>query len=249
MNSSQDVFFRSLPTSLVLSGSDVESILLREYGGIFATAASPPDRVIYQDEDDVSRFQETLQTDMAEIGGHTMILQASAIAALIDSVNEANRAGFSITPRAADSAARNYSMTVELWRSRVDPALDHWTAEGKIDLEEAERIRSLSPFEQVQEVFRHEASGIYFAKDLSKSIIYSVAPPGASQHLSLLAFDVTEFTNAEVRTILAKHGWFQTVVSDLPHFTYLGRDREELAAFGLKPIEYNSQEFWVPDIE
>jgi len=43
-------------------------------------------------------------------------------------------------------------------------------------------------------------------KSLDKSIIYSVAPPGASQHLSMLALDVKEFQNAKVRETLARHG-------------------------------------------
>jgi hypothetical protein len=241
-------FYQTLPKKLHLSGSDVESILLREYGGIFATSATPPDRVIFADEDDVRRFQASLDVTDAEIGGYAMTLQETAISKLLAAIAEANADDLSITPRAADSAARTYADTIELWASRVNPALDHWSAQGRIDLEEAERIRSLSPFAQVTEVFRHEADEIWFAKDLSKSIIYSVAPPGASQHLSLLAFDVTEFDQKPVREILARHGWYQTVVSDLPHFTYLGRGRDELPGFGLKLVEYNEQEFWVPDI-
>ena len=241
-------FYQKLPQNLQLSGSDVESILLREYGGIFVTSATPPDRVIFADDEDVKRFQGRLDVSAAEIGGHTMMLQEAAMDNLLAAIQEANTDGISITPRAADSAARSYSDTIELWATRVDPALDHWSAQGRIDLDEVERIRSLSPFAQVAEVFRHEAEGIYFAKDLSKSVIYSVAPPGASQHLSLLAFDVTEFNQRRVREILAGHGWYQTVVSDLPHFTYLGRRRDELPAYGLKIVEYNEQEFWVPDI-
>ena len=57
-------------------------------------------------------------------------------------------------------------------RAAKDPQL--------VDQAEAARIRGLTPYEQVPEVFRLESQGIYFAKDLSKSIIYSVAPPGAS---------------------------------------------------------------------
>ena len=44
----------------------------------------------------------------------------------------------------------------------------------------------------------------------------------------MLAFDVNEFDNPRVREILAKHGWFQTVLSDLPHFTYLGLKEKDL---------------------
>jgi hypothetical protein len=114
--------------------------------------------------------------------------------------------------------------------------------------DQANRIRSLAPYEQVPEVFALEEEGIYFAKDLSKSIIYSVAPPGASQHLSLLAFDVAEFGDEDVRRILADHYWYQTVVSDLPHFTYLGVPVSELNDLGLKKVEHQSREFWIPDL-
>jgi hypothetical protein len=241
-------FFDYLPRGLSITGSRVESILLKEYGGIFATAATPPDRVIFADEKDVARFQDLVESTTARIGEFTMMLQAAAMEALLDAISCASKQNIIISPRAADSAARSYLDTVELWRSRVDPALDHWTAVGRLDIEEASRIRELSPFEQVSEVFRHEADGLYFAKDLSKSVIYSVAPPGSSQHLSMLAFDVKEFADPSVRRILEEHGWFQTVVSDLPHFTYLGRKRSELSAFGLKLIEYGQQEFWIPDM-
>jgi hypothetical protein len=110
-------------------------------------------------------------------------------------------------------------------------------------------MRALPPFEQVSIVLTLEQKGVYFAKDLSKSIIYSVAPPGASQHLSMLAFDVTEFNHPRVRQILADHYWYQTVISDLPHFTYLGVDERELQARGLKKVEALDREFWLPDID
>jgi len=112
----------------------------------------------------------------------------------------------------------------------------------------ADLIRSLSPYEQVAKVFELEEKAIYFSKDLSKSIIYSVAPPGASQHLSLLAFDVAEYEDPVVRRILAKHFWYQTVVSDLPHFTYLGVEASKLDRLGLRVVENVGREFRVPNI-
>jgi crotonobetainyl-CoA:carnitine CoA-transferase CaiB-like acyl-CoA transferase len=75
-----------------------------------------------------------------------------------------------------------------------------------------------------------------------------VAAPGASQHLAMLAFDVAEFQNPRVGALLARHGWFQTVLSDLPHFTYLGLAERELRSRGLRPVEEGGQKFWVPDI-
>ena len=64
----------------------------------------------------------------------------------------------------------------------------------------------------------------------------------------MLALDVVESGNPAVRDILAKHGWFQTVVSDLPHFTYLGSPEADLPNLGLKKVTSGGRSFWVPDI-
>src|SRR4029434_10487394 len=120
-----------------------------------------------------------------------------------------------------------------------DPALDYWLSQGRLTEEQVTRMRGLSLREQVAEVLELEKAGIYFSKDLSKSILYSIAAPGASQHIAMLAFDVNEFANSRVRAILAENGWFQTVLSDLPHFTFLGLVERELPAQGLKAVEVN----------
>ena len=95
---------------------------------------------------------------------------------------------------------------------------------------------------------RWEENDLYFSKDFRKSILYSVAAPGASQHIFLLALDVQQFGNPKVREILAKYGWFQTVKSDAPHFTYLGVAEENLPALGLRSEWIGGQKFWVPDM-
>jgi hypothetical protein len=97
-------------------------------------------------------------------------------------------------------------------------------------------------------VLELESCGCFFSKDFSKSILQSVAAPGASQHLALLAFDAVEFTDARVRSILAGRGWFRTVRNDLPHFTYLGVAESELPGLGLRPASVDEQVFWVPDL-
>jgi hypothetical protein len=65
----------------------------------------------------------------------------------------------------------------------------------------------------------------------------------------MLAFDVNEFLNPRVRDVLAQNGWFQTVLSDLPHFTFLGLAEGELPGRGLKRVEFDSQTFWIPDVD
>ena len=232
-------------------GEDAAQLrLFREYGSVFVARGGvrPPGKVVFENEKDVAAFQSGLEISQFEIAGHTLQLQAAAANGLLNAITEAKRPGLSISPRGADSARRNYNDTIELWRSRVEPALEHWVGRGRLDVEQARKIRSLSPYEQVPEVFALEENGIYFAKDLSKSIIYSVAPPGASQHLSMLAFDVAEFGDADVRAILANHYWYQTVTSDLPHFTFLGVAEKELPKLGLRRMVNSDREFWVPDI-
>ena len=183
------------------------------------------------------------------IRGITVELQKEALEALTDARKEAAKQGLSIGPRSSDSSKRDYRHTVTLWASRVNPGLSYWTAKGKISKSEAARIRKLSPFAQVPEILKLEQKKIFFAKSLDKSIIYSVAPPGTSQHLSMLAFDVAEFDDPRVRSILAKHGWFQTVTSDLPHFTYIGVKEEKLPALGLRQVMNAGRVFWVPDVD
>jgi hypothetical protein len=167
---------------------------------------------------------------------------------LQDAVAEAAKSNLRITPRESDSSKRTYKHTVDLWASRINPGLAHWVAAKKITVADAARIRSLAPFDQVPEILRLEDQGIFFSKDFSKSVVYSVAPPGTSQHLLMLALDVAQFEDARVREILARHGWFQTVTSDLPHFTYLGVEENELPRLGLKKVTNANRDFWMPDI-
>ena len=243
-------FVANLPKGFVEPNDDAGKLLLKEYGSVFIArgGATPPKTVVFRDGGDVAAFQSSLKTSVEKIGDFSLELQASAMESLVKAVSDAHSAGLEIKPRDKDSAKRTYEETIGLWSSRVEPALKHWVTEGKITPEQAERIRSLSPFEQVPEVLRLESQGIFFAKDLSKSIIYSVAPPGASQHLSMLAFDCAEFENPKVREILAKHGWFQTVVSDLPHFTFLGVSEADLSGLGLRKTVSSGRPFWIPDL-
>ena len=244
------IFYQNLPKGFALPTNDAESLLLREYGSVYVArgGATPPNRIVFRDEADVTAFQAGLKRSSENIGGTTVELQAAAMKALLEARAEAQKNRSSISPRGADSARRGYQQTVTLWASRVNPGFTYWVGKGRVSPSEARRIKALTPFEQVPEILRLEQDRIFFAKSLDKSIIYSVAPPGTSQHLSMLALDVKEFDNARVREILAKHGWYQTVTSDLPHFTYLGVDESELPKLGLKPVTNSGRVFWVPDI-
>lgn len=244
------LFRKNLPDDFVQPTDDAGRLLLREYGAVFVArgGAVPPNKVVFEDEPDVAAFQTRVRRMTEKIGPHTVVLQESAMKALLEAREEARQAGLSITPRGGDSARRVYSQTVSLWASRVNPGLTYWLGKGRITKTEAARIRSLSPYEQVPVILGLEQDKIFFAKTLDKSIIYSVAPPGTSQHLSMLALDVAEFENSAVRAILARHGWFQTVLSDLPHFTYLGVKEAELPKLGLRSERNAGRTFWVPEL-
>ncbi|SPE32140.1 hypothetical protein SBA2_670006 [Acidobacteriia bacterium SbA2] len=197
----------------------------------------------------VARWQTNVRSEKAEFAGISVRLQTAAMQSLMKARAEAVQAHLSISPRSADAAQRNYVETLELWKSRVNPGLRHWVGRGLLGAPEAERIRNLPVREQAAEILRLEGRRLYFSKDFSKSILSSVAIPGASQHLALLALDVKEYDNPAVRSILERHGWFQTVQSDLPHFTYLGVSKQELPSLGLKMARNGGRVFWVPDFD
>lgn len=242
-------FLRCLPANIDLH-DPIQKRLVEEYGSVFVArgGATPPNKVVYESERDVDKFQASVESATQTLGNVRITLQKAAMEALSKAVAFARNVGLSITPRGAEAAARTYAETVTLWASRVEPALEHWVQMGKLEPSKAEHIRSLTPFAQVWEVLSLEERGLWFAKDLSKTILHSAAPPGTSQHLSMLALDVAEFDDPRVREILSLHGWFQTVTSDLPHFTFLGMKEDELSAVGLKRVESNDRHFWVPDI-
>jgi hypothetical protein len=229
----------------------VQQRIFAEYGAVFVTGngAVPPPRLVFTTADEVRTWQDEVPTRREQLGRFTIELQAPAMDALLAARAEARAKRLDITPRGSDAARRSYEDTVKLWRSRVEPALDHWVGRDRLAVSERDRIRRLAPHAQVPEVLGLEGRGLWFSTDFSKSILYSVAAPGTSQHLSMLALDVAEFESAAVRELLSRHGWFQTVQTDLPHFTYLGVAEEELPRLGLKRITSGHRTFWIPDID
>ncbi|WP_353932330.1 D-alanyl-D-alanine carboxypeptidase family protein [Okeanomitos corallinicola TIOX110] len=79
------------------------------------------------------------------------------------------------------------------------------------------------------------------------NILSLVAPPGTSQHLWGLALDLGVLNPAQKRA-LNENGWFQTVVKDTPHWTYLGWDEESLPKFGLRDKTVQGITYWVTPI-
>lgn len=235
------------------ASTPVERRLFAEYGAIFATTATPPPRIMFADASQVEAFQSSLIVARAVFGLHEMELQIDAMEALVEARNEIAALGNGITARAADAGSRSYEDTVRLWTRNVNCGLQHWQGLGRITTEQTSTILGLNPAEQVTAILKLEdAEQLFFGTFFDKSIFYSVAAPGASQHLSKLAFDVTEYANNEVKNVLGRRGWYRTVPNDLPHFTYLGRSEEAMLDCGLERIEriYGTQmyEFWIPDL-
>lgn len=226
--------------------------IFADYGAMFVSKSDVtlPSKCIFDTDAEVRAFQNQVKARSETIGGIEITLQEPAMAALLKARKQALAKGLNITPRGGSlGATRSFYDTVRLWNSRLNPGLTYWVGKGKIKRAEAGTVRNSTIRNQIAKVLEWEQKGIWFSKDLSKSILYSVAAPGASQHLFMVALDINQFANKDVREILAQHGWFQTVNSDLPHFTYLGQSEDELPALGLKSVTTGGQNFWIPNID
>ncbi len=241
---------RGLKKSDICNENDsVQLRILNEYGAVFLTTATPPPSCMFTSAEAVNSFQNKIGTASESIAGANIELQTNAMKALLEAREEAKAQGLDITPKdGAEGARRGFDDTLRLWASRFDPACNHWKDKGKLTAEQINKLKALPINEQVKEVLELEKQEIYFNKDFTGSILYSVAAPGTSQHLSMLAFDAVQFGDPKVRKIMRNHGWFRTVKNDKPHFTFLGVKEEELKNMGLKMIETNDGEYWVPNV-
>ena len=107
----------------------------------------------------------------------------------------------------------------------------------------------MATIDQVARVMEWEEDKIWFSTRFNYSIFSSVAAPGTSQHLSMIALDVEQFANKDAKAILNKHGWFQTIIDDTPHFTYLGHSEDDLPKYGLRPETRDGVKFWIPNFD
>ena len=203
--------------------------VFKEYGAIFVAENVTYSGSCILTEKTAEDFQQVTQQQTERIGGIYITLQIPAMQAFLKAREEAAKLKLTITPRGKLASKRSYQQTLVLWNSRFFPALNYWTRRGRISRREAEQVKVMPISQQVERVLRweEEEEDLCFSKDFSKSILYSVAVPGASQHNFMLALDVQQYSNPKVRKILADNGWFQTVKSDAPHFTYLGVANDE----------------------
>jgi hypothetical protein len=226
--------------------------ILNEYGSVFIADESvvPPPVCMFTSAQQVNDFQKGIFKAGEEINGTRIELQTYAMQQFLKAREKALKKDLDITPRGGfEAARRSFEDTLRLWKSRFEPACEHWLKEGRLTAAQVENLKSLPIKEQVAEVLELEKQGIYFNTRFDNSILYSVAAPGTSQHLSMLALDVKEFADERVRKILAKYGWFRTVQNDTPHFTFLGHKRKHLKKMGLKKVETDEGEFWIPNVD
>ena len=224
--------------------------LLAEYGALYvckAAGVSFPEVMRFADQPALTRFQTAAHPTAVKLGRTVIELQPPAAQALEEALSDAKREHLTISARGGPSAARrSMSEATGFWKKRVENALAHWTKAGKLTPARAAAIRAMPLAEQIEAALEEEDQGHFFALSLDKTVLRSTAPPGSSQHHAMLALDVEEHESAKVRALLARHGWFQTVVSDLPHFTYLGAAESELAGLGLGRVEAESRTWWLP---
>lgn len=225
--------------------------VFKDYGAMFISVDSVkyPSKCVFSSEEEVSNFQNTVKASTKTIGGVSVTLQEAAMKALDSAIADAGKAGLKITPRGASASKRSFADTARIWNSRFEPALKHWIGRGRITAAAAESARRMDIIDQVEQVMHWEEDQIWFSTRFNISIFSSVAAPGTSQHLSMIALDVAEFSNSRVKAILNKHGWFQTIIDDLPHFTYLGRDEKDLPKYGLIESTRDGVKFWIPNFE
>ncbi|HMQ05481.1 MAG TPA: hypothetical protein PKD26_16305 [Pyrinomonadaceae bacterium] len=225
--------------------------VFKDYGAMFIASKDVeyPKKCVFADDKEVADFQASVSISREKVGGREIELQTAAMKALLKASAAAAKKRLTITPRGASAARRSYSDTHRIWISRFDPALKHWVGRGRIKKEDAEKAAKLETNLQVAQVIEWEKDSIWFSTGFDRSIFSSVAAPGTSQHLSMIALDVAEFGNKDVRMLLNQHGWFQTIIDDTPHFTYLGLDEDELPKRGLIAVAKDGFTFWIPNFE
>jgi hypothetical protein len=245
----EPAFLRELPAKLSVPGAGVGRQVLAAYGAMFvARGVRLPPEVIFPSAQACARWQASVPQLRRRLAGQWVDLQVRPMEALLAAVAQARREGLRSAPRGRGSSRRTYAGTVALWHSRVDPGLRYWVSRRRLTPQRAQTIRAMPIGEQVGVILQLQTQGIFFSLHQHKSILYSVAAPGTSQHLAMLALDVRDTGNPKLRHILEAHGWFQTVLSDTPHFTYLGVSQAQLPALGLKPVEWDGRRFWVPNL-
>ena len=127
-------FTSNLPDGFSAPNDPVGKKMFKEYGAMFVArnGAIPPGKIVFDNEAEVSAWQSSVSKQAETVGGKTIELQTPAMSALKEAIIEAQQNGLTISPRGDDAARRNYSGTVALWESRVNPGLDALGRSGQI---------------------------------------------------------------------------------------------------------------------
>jgi hypothetical protein len=225
--------------------------ILSEYGAIFVASEKvvPPPTCRFQNDTEVAAFQSKIATGYVILNGVQIQLQKPAADSLNSVIADGIAEGIRVRPLDGSIAAgRSYSDTVRLWNSRLLPALRYYAVRNQISADDVAAIIEMLPDQQIEEIIGWENQRLKFGTNRASSIFASTAPPGASQHLSLIAFDVAPPVSPTVIWLMNLHGWYQTVKGDRSHFTYLGLTEKELPARGLKALVFDGIQYWVPNI-
>jgi hypothetical protein len=224
--------------------------VFKDYGAMYiADGVKWPTKCVFSNEEEVTAFQRTVKAKTEVLGGTAVTLQEEAMEALLEARKHLNKRGLNVTPRGGFASKRSFTDTARIWSSRFEPGLKHWIGKRKLTPVQAEAARRLDIIAQVAQVIEWEENEWWFSTFFNRSIFSSVAAPGTSQHLSLLALDVSEFENNSVREVLNDHGWYQTIIDDTPHFTYIGRDEDDLPNHGLRAATRGGFTFWIPNFD
>lgn len=233
------------------AGEDAaHATVMRLYGATFV--AKPglklPPYAVFEAPAQVRSYQKTLPLKRMKVGRYNVVLQTEALDAFNEAEKEAAQNKLRISPVGDIASLRSYEDTAYIWHKYLEKGLNYWVANHKVKPQEARRILALPPRAQLNAVLALEEKGLYLHANHIHSIMNLAAPPGGSQHISGLAMDIEEHQNPKVREILNRHGFFQTVLHDSPHFIFLGRKAEELANLGLISVFSNGRQYWIPDI-
>lgn len=228
----------------------VQAVILQKYGSIFAAdrAVKLPTHALFEKPSEARAFQKSLQLKRIYAEGYPVVLQRAALESFTAAEKEASAAHLKITPVGDIASLRSYEVTAMIWQRYLEKGLQFWVARHKLTAAQARAVLASPPRKQLEAVLAIEKKGLFLHANHTISILNLAAPPGSSQHISGLALDIEEHKSLRVRQIMNKHGWYQTVIRDFPHFLYLGRPPAELGRFGLTQIVNDGHQFWVPDI-
>ncbi|GEM_PF-1105377 len=225
-------------------GDTVNRAVLSAYGAIYVADVAvkvPPNCTPTRSE--LEAFYRTVQFENDNFDGVAVSFQKAALDAFRKIRAEAAAQGLTVTPNGTRASLRDYDGTVEIWQRNLSIGIN--SARG-ISGAEMRQLRSSNVRESIDAVLKVEARGTLLGSGGGKSILQIAAPPGTSQHISGLSIDIAEHESSQVRAIMAKHGFFQTIANDFTHFTYLGES--STTSLGLVAVTIDGRVFFVPKL-